>query len=102
MIRDVVRDLRAGAGAGLIGARFHAAVVDLAVQCAARARQETGLSAVALSGGVFQNALLLGDLCVALRRGGFTVLRHRRVPPNDGGLALGQVLAGTSRDDSSG
>ena len=100
VIRDVVRDLRAGTGAGLIGARFHAAVVDLAVQCAARARQETGLSAVALSGGVFQNALLLGDLCVALRRGGFTVLRHRRVPPNDGGLALGQVLAGTNQADS--
>jgi len=100
VIRDVVRDLRSGAATGLIGARFHAAVVDLAVQCAERAHQETGLTVVALTGGVFQNALLLGELCVALRRSGFTVLRHRRVPPNDGGLALGQVLAGTSRADS--
>ena len=96
VIRAVVDDWRAGAGAPTIGARFHAAVVDLGVVWARAAREAFGVNTVALSGGVFQNALLLGDLCVALRRAEFGVLRHRRVPPNDGGLALGQLLAGTS------
>jgi hydrogenase maturation protein HypF len=56
------------------------------------ARADTGLTTVALSGGVFQNALLLTGVCRALRQGDFTVLRHRIVPPNDGGLALGQLM----------
>ena len=51
-----------------------------------------GLDTVALSGGVFGNALLLVGAAAALRSDGFTVLRHRRVPPNDGGLALGQLV----------
>ena len=99
VIVSVVDDVRAAIDPAVIGARFHAAVVDLAVECARRAREDSGLTTVALSGGVFQNALLLGNLCVTLRRKGFTVLRHRRVPPNDGGLALGQLMAGNSSPD---
>jgi len=93
VIRAAAADALDGLAAGDIGARFHRGVVDLVVTLADRALRSTGLNTVALSGGVFQNALLLGASCDRLRRAGFTVLRNRRVPPNDGGLALGQLAA---------
>ena len=76
---------------------FHAALAALIVAAAAKAREETGLHTVALSGGVFQNTLLLRLCCQALQKDGFTVLTHGLVPPNDGGLALGQALYGIGR-----
>jgi hydrogenase maturation protein HypF len=76
----------------VIGARFHSGVVDLVVALAVLARDEGGGGTVALTGGVFQNALLLSGARRKLRASGFTVLCHRNVPPNDGGLALGQVV----------
>jgi len=102
VIRAVANDVRTRVPSSLIGARFHSAVVDLVATVARRAREETGLSTVALSGGVFQNALLLTGACRVLRRDGFTVLRHRVVPPNDGGLALGQLMiAAREQEDTS-
>jgi hydrogenase maturation protein HypF len=80
--------------AGVIGARFHHAVADLIVGLAI-AKGE-GTRTIALSGGVFQNALLLRLAMAALRDNGFEVLTHRHVPPNDGGIALGQLLVGNS------
>ncbi|MFI2211496.1 carbamoyltransferase HypF [Streptomyces sp. NPDC020141] len=85
-------EVRAGAPAGRIAARFHAAVVELVRRLCARAREAHGLTTVALTGGVFGNALLLSGCARDLTADGFTVLRHRRVPPNDGGLALGQLM----------
>ena len=75
----------------LCGGSGHCGMV---LAAARQAREETGRNAAALSGGVFQNTLLLRLCCRALERDGFTVLRHRLVPPNDGGLALGQALYG--------
>ena len=92
VLRAMVADLRAGVAVEVAGARFHAAVVALVVELARRIREEQDLATVALSGGVFANALLLSGATRALRADGFTVLRHRRVPPNDGGLALGQLV----------
>ncbi len=92
LVRAAAADVRRGTQAGVIGARFHTAVRDLIVDLADGARRDTGLVTVALGGGVFQNALLLAATCRALHRVGFTVLRPRALPPNDGGLALGQVL----------
>lgn len=92
LLRAVVADTLAGVDASLIGARFHAGTVALVHDLAVRARRELGLTTVALSGGVFQNVSLLSGACTVLRDSGFTVLRHRMVPPNDGGLALGQLL----------
>jgi hydrogenase maturation protein HypF len=91
VIAAVAADVLAGVGAATISARFHLAVVELVVGLATTLRARTGLSTVALSGGVFLNVLLT-TLCVdQLQLNGFRVLRHRLVPPSDAGLALGQI-----------
>ncbi|MCZ2526356.1 carbamoyltransferase HypF [Streptomyces sp. HB2AG] len=92
LLSAVVADLRAGAGAARIAARFHRAVAGLVRSACAAARERHGVETVVLTGGVFANALLSSACAGALRRDGFTVLRHRLVPPNDGGLALGQAV----------
>jgi hydrogenase maturation protein HypF len=103
VIRGVVEDLLAGVGPPLIAARFHATLAGAMARVAVRVRERTGIARTALSGGVFQNARLLGGAIDALEARGFEVLRHRQVPPNDGGLALGQAaiaarwLAGRAR-----
>jgi hydrogenase maturation protein HypF len=99
VIRAVADDVRAGVPAEVVGARFHAAVVVLLVEWARRIRAERGLSTVGLTGGVFQNAVLLSAAGRALAADGFFVLRHRVVPPNDGGLALGQLVAAACPPD---
>jgi len=99
VVRAVVAALRAGVPTGRIGAGFHAAVAETVEQVARRAAEETGLDTVALSGGVFQNALLLTLTRARLRAAGLHVLSHRQLPPNDGGLALGQVLVAATRAD---
>jgi hydrogenase maturation protein HypF len=96
VLRAIVRDYRAGVAAGVIGARFHNAVADLIVGVARDAGGTTAARTIALSGGVFQNALLLRLALDGLRRSGFEVMTHRRVPPNDGGIALGQLMVGNS------
>jgi hydrogenase maturation protein HypF len=94
VLHAVVRDLRAGVPANMIGARFHHAVADLVVDIAYRERDAS--QTVALSGGVFQNALLLALTLKGLHARGVHVITHRIVPPNDGGIALGQLLVGSS------
>jgi hydrogenase maturation protein HypF len=93
VVHAVVGDHRAGVPAAVIGARFHRAVADLVVNLACEDRDAS--PTVALSGGVFQNALLLHLTLEQLQTNGFHVITHRRVPPNDGGIALGQLLVGT-------
>ena len=94
VLAAVVADVRAGVPPGTIGAKFHEAVADLVVELAAM--EDTGGQPVALSGGVFQNSLLLRLVLDGLRAKGFRVITHRHVPPNDGGIALGQILVGTA------
>jgi hydrogenase maturation protein HypF len=94
VLAAIIADLRAGASPAAIGVRFHRAVAALVVELAAL--DEAGDRTVALSGGVFQNALLLHLTLKGLRTKGFHVITHRRVPPNDGGLALGQLLVGNA------
>jgi hydrogenase maturation protein HypF len=96
LIRQVVRDVRARRSASAIAADFHAALAALILRLSRTLRVETGIERVALSGGVFQNVTLLSAAVPLLRSAGFTVIHHRRVPPNDGGLALGQIVAGAA------
>ncbi|MGI8333091.1 carbamoyltransferase HypF [Actinomadura scrupuli] len=84
-------DLRAAVPVPVIAARFHHGVAALILGACTRVRTASGLRTVALSGGVFQNRLLLERTVPALERRGFRVLTHRRVPPNDGGISLGQA-----------
>ncbi|GGX03516.1 carbamoyltransferase HypF [Streptomyces lomondensis] len=92
VLRALVTDLRRGTPAPVLAARFHRAVARAVAEICGRARRDTGLATVALSGGVFANALLEEECTRLLATDGFTVLRHGEVPPNDGGLALGQLV----------
>jgi hydrogenase maturation protein HypF len=94
VVGAVVRDVRDGVPQGVIGARFHRAVADLIADLADRERDASQL--VALSGGVFQNAMLLQLTLKRLHDKGLQVITHRAVPPNDGGVALGQLMVGSS------
>jgi hydrogenase maturation protein HypF len=96
VIRAVAADVLAGVPAARIAARFHTAVTDLIADLADGCRDATGLGVVALGGGVFANALLLSATTRALLDRGFTVLRPQLLPPNDGGIALGQLLIGAT------
>lgn len=78
---------------GALAYRFHAQLARLIARGCQKARQETGLTTVALSGGVFQNLLLLRLTKAQLEAQGFAVLLHSMIPPNDGGLCLGQAAA---------
>lgn len=92
VIHSLLADQRRGMDAGRIAARFHNGVARLITEVCLRLHRETGLNQVALSGGVFQNVTLLKKTLPLLRAEGFEVLLHRLVPPNDGGLALGQAV----------
>ncbi len=92
IITGVVDDLRAGRSVSDISARFHRTMAEIVARVCAQIREESDLHAVALSGGVFQNALLLEQAIGMLENDGFTVYRHRRAPANDGGLCLGQAV----------
>jgi hydrogenase maturation protein HypF len=91
VLRAIIDDVREGCPSGAVAAGFHLAVVGLVVDLAQQIRDATGLGRVALSGGVFQNVMLVRLVRARLAALDFTVLTHRIVPPNDGGLALGQA-----------
>jgi hydrogenase maturation protein HypF len=97
IVRGVVSDLEKGVSIGVISRRFHDTLAAAFRDVCRRLRSERGLARVALSGGVFQNALLFGRLAADLASDGFEVLSHRLVPTNDGGIALGQAVAAAAR-----
>jgi|UniRef100_A0A7V6A279 hydrogenase maturation protein HypF len=91
LFRGVVSDCLAGKDKAVIAGRFHQSLAKGLTEICIKLRERTGLNLIALSGGVFQNGLLLGNLKTLLDKEGFEVLTHRLVPPNDGGISLGQV-----------
>jgi hydrogenase maturation protein HypF len=98
LIRAIVDDLGSGVSRDVIAARFHNAVAAMIVATCVSLRDQTDLRTVALSGGVFQNLLLLNHVVDRLERRQFTVLTHGQVPCNDGGISLGQAAIAAARD----
>jgi hydrogenase maturation protein HypF len=94
LIRAVAQAVQAGMAQGEISRRFHAGLVAAFTRVAEEARRRENINMVVLSGGVFQNRLLLEGLVASLGRGGFQVLLHRELPCNDGCLSLGQAVIG--------
>jgi hydrogenase maturation protein HypF len=98
LVRAAAEDLLAGAEPAVIAARFHRGVAAAIARVCTALGERSGLDTVALSGGVFQNLLLLGQVVGELEAAGFRVLTHARVPPNDGGISLGQAMVAGARD----
>ena len=97
LLHGVIDDLTSGVPAPVIAARFHHGVAALIEAGCLAMRDRYGLDAVALSGGVFQNLLLLHATVGRLEARGFRVLVHSRVPCNDGGISLGQAVVAAAR-----
>jgi hydrogenase maturation protein HypF len=93
LLAAVLEDVGRGIGRGVIAARFHNALVRAAAEVAGAVGEER----VALSGGCFQNRLLTERLAGALEQAGHAVLLHRHVPPNDGGVSLGQAVVAAAQ-----
>ena len=91
LIAEVADDVRRGQAAAAIARRFHSTLVELIARVCCRIADDTGLRTVILSGGVFMNVVLTAETAARLTDEGFRVYRHQRVPPNDGGLCLGQL-----------
>jgi hydrogenase maturation protein HypF len=90
-IECIAREASAGAPRGRMAAKFHTTLAGATVEVCRRIGAETNLRRVCLSGGTFQNIRLLGATVAGLRACGFEVFLHAQVPPNDGGIALGQA-----------
>ncbi len=101
LLKGVVEDVLAGREASEIGAKFHQTIVEASVAICEKAREEQGIHVIGLTGGVFQNVLLTQRLQHRLESRGFQVLCHRLVPPNDGGIALGQAVIARHRSQPS-
>ena len=92
LMRALITARRDGTGSAEAAWLFHRSLADLTVKTALQIRKETQVDTAALTGGVFQNTLFLEMCDTALEQAGFRVLRHHMVPPNDGGIALGQAV----------
>ena len=97
MIRAIVDDIRRRVPAAQIARDFHASIAELLASVCLCVREQSGLNSIALSGGVFQNRLLLEDLAARLKALTFQVYINQHVPPNDGGLSLGQAAIAAAR-----
>ncbi len=100
MTEAMVADVVGEQGAGVVAARFHNTIAAALLAAADRARAETGIDTVALSGGCFANRYLRHRLSTSLAGAGFAVLQHRLVPCNDGGIALGQAVVAMARAEA--
>lgn len=101
VVRAILHDLQHESDRTRIARRFHWTIVEMITTVCGRIRRQSGLERVVLSGGVFMNGLLTAETVRRLTRDGFAVYRHRLVPPNDGGLSLGQLAVAASREAES-
>lgn len=93
LVKELAERKLAGENSNQLALHFHRRLAGMIVSACEKAREETGINTVALSGGVYQNKLLLDYSATMLEERGFHVLRHHLLPPNDGGISLGQAVA---------
>jgi hydrogenase maturation protein HypF len=101
LLAAIIDDIRRGASKSVVAARFHNSVAGMVVELCRAIAARTGLREVALSGGVFQNRLLLGQAITRLESAGLEVYTHRQVPCNDGGVSLGQAVIANYQEEAS-
>ena len=99
-VRALAAELGQGVDRGLVAARFHETVAAFTIEACRRVHAEGGPGDVVLSGGVMQNARLVSRLIAGLGEAGLRPHVHREVPPNDGGLSLGQAVIAAARSES--
>ena len=92
IIIEALNDKIKGVSAKIIASKFQNTIVNLTVSMCVRIREDLGINEVALSGGVFQNSFLLKKICCNLKQNNFEVYTHKRLPSNDGGIAIGQII----------
>jgi hydrogenase maturation protein HypF len=97
LVRRLVEGVQAGRSAAGLALGFHRALAAATTELVVEVARERAVATVGLTGGVFQNRLLLTDVAAGLRAAGLFVLTHRRAPANDGGLSLGQAAVGRAR-----
>ena len=93
LVKELAERKLAGENSNQLALYFHRRLAGMIVSACEKAREETGINTVALSGGVYQNKLLLDYSVTMLEERGVHVLRHHLLPPNDGGISLGQAVA---------
>ena len=99
MLREIAADLKLGRDPAVIAARFHETVAAFTVDACTRVSRTAGANDVVLSGGVMQNARLLSLLLDGLTNSGLRAHIHTAVPPNDGGISLGQAAVAAARSE---
>jgi hydrogenase maturation protein HypF len=92
MLQSILQDIAQKEAPSNIAARFHNTIANLSLELAVRIRQSFQINQIALSGGVWQNMVLLKKTIILLESKGFDVLIHKITPPNDGCVALGQAI----------
>ncbi|MDH7480455.1 MAG: carbamoyltransferase HypF [Armatimonadota bacterium] len=97
MLKQIVFEIEKGTPSSIISSRFHATIAEIISTVCTKLRDCTNLNRVVLSGGVFQNMVLLGLSTKKLEKQGFDVFCHALVPPNDGGISLGQAVVAAER-----
>ncbi len=94
IIRSLVRSIQNNEPFSKISSRFHTTLIQIYLEVAKEAREETGINQIVLSGGVFQNMVLFEHTILALEKANFNVYTQSQVPTNDGGISLGQAMIG--------
>ena len=92
IISDIVKDIKAGVSREVIAGKFHNTVIDFSVSFCELIREKYNINTAALSGRVFQNKVITEGIYKRLREKGFKVYIHSRIPCNDGGLSVGQLV----------
>jgi hydrogenase maturation protein HypF len=97
VFRDIIKDVNSGLDVSEISRRFHNTIIRVIVETCDKLSEKTGLNKVAISGGCFQNRFLTEGVTELLEQKGFICFSHSKVPPNDGGVSLGQAIVANER-----